>query len=324
MSLALKKALTSANIRAGFKGTEIWPLNLEAMKSKMGPSEGFVPHSAAEARFEEELNEEIMGEDIVPPSQHATYYYVDSMQEDVFGDDKDEEENPSIHDNISNFLRMPQEVVTIKKARAEPFIDYSQSQILTSAQHVDALHNIAAKKEKIAEEREAKKVEREFTKEARAAKKRKQREAKEHRIHEKQARMTRNTPQIMAAQEEAKRLFKSKWTTSACEEQGQRLHDLIKKGYASSCQSPYLGRQPLVCKRNQAIAFTKLKAKREKKKHGIPLPNFELPWLLPHFHGVRDSLLELDYPMEFVRPAQLPPSLFCTGPPSGPHPGHPV
>ena len=125
--------------------------------------------------------------------------------------------------------------------------------------------------------------------------------------------MARNTPQIMATQEEARRLFKSKWTTSACEEQGQRLHDLIKKGYGSSCQSPYLGRQPLICKRNQAIAFAKLKAKRERKKHGIPLPNFELPWLLPHFHGVRDSLLELGYPLEFVRLLQLPP---CIAPPS--------
>ena len=65
---------------------------------------------------------------------------------------------------------------------------------------------------------------------------------------------------------------------------------------------PLLGRQPLVCKRNQVIAFANLKAKRERKKHGTLLPNFELPWLLPHFHGVRDSLLKLDYRLEFVRP----------------------
>ena len=106
VSLALKKALTSANIRAGFKRSGIWPLNLEAMKSKMGPSEGFVPHSAVEIRFEE-LNEEIMGEDIAPPSPHATHYYVDSVEEDVLGDGEDEEESPSTHENISNFLRMP-------------------------------------------------------------------------------------------------------------------------------------------------------------------------------------------------------------------------
>ena len=185
MSLALKKALTIANIKVGFKGSGIWPLNLEAMKSKMGPSERSVHHSAVEARFEEELNEEIMEEDISPPSPHATHYYMDSVQEDVFGDDEDEKESPSTHDNISNFLRMLQEVVTIKKSRTKPFIDYSQSQIVTSAQHVDTLHSIAAKKKKIAKEREAKKVEKELTKQARAAEKRKQREAKEHRAHEK-------------------------------------------------------------------------------------------------------------------------------------------
>ena len=43
--------------------------------------------------------------------------------------------------------------------------------------------------------------------------------------------MTRNISQIIAVQEEARRLYKSKWTTSTCEEQGQRLHDLIKEGY---------------------------------------------------------------------------------------------
>ena len=63
-------------------------------------------------------------------------------------------------------------------------------------------------------------------------------------------------------------------------------------------------------KRNQAIAIAKLKAKRKRKKHGTPLPSFEVPWLLPHFHGVRESLLEVGYSSEFVRPPQFPPSLF--------------
>ena len=147
--LALKKVLTSANIRAGFQTSGIWPLNLEAMKSKMDPSEGFVLHSTTEVRFKDELNEEIMGEDIAPPSPHATHYYLDSVEEDVLGDDEDEEESPSTHDNISNFLRMPQEVVAIKKSRAKPFIDYFQSQIVTSTQHVDTLHSIATKKRKL-------------------------------------------------------------------------------------------------------------------------------------------------------------------------------
>ena len=112
--LALKKDLINANIRDKFKGTRIWPLNLEAMKNKMGPSEGFVPQCLAEVRFEKELNEEIIEEGIPPPSPNTTHYYVDSKQkEDILGNDAEVEEKPSTHDNISNFLRMLQEVVTI-------------------------------------------------------------------------------------------------------------------------------------------------------------------------------------------------------------------
>ena len=39
--LALIKALTLSNIKAGFRGCGIWPLNLQAMKAKMEPSKGF-------------------------------------------------------------------------------------------------------------------------------------------------------------------------------------------------------------------------------------------------------------------------------------------
>ena len=53
-------------------------------------------------------------------------------------------------------------------------------------------------------------------------------------------------------------------------------------------------------------------------KFAIPIPSFDLPWLLPHFHGVNESLLALGYPLEFVRPPQLPPWLFCTSPPFHP------
>ena len=45
-SLALKKALTSYNIRVGFKECRIWPLNFEAMKN--GPIKGFGTHSLSQ------------------------------------------------------------------------------------------------------------------------------------------------------------------------------------------------------------------------------------------------------------------------------------
>ena len=39
--LALKRALTPQNIKQGFKGTGIWPLNAQAVADKMGPSQQF-------------------------------------------------------------------------------------------------------------------------------------------------------------------------------------------------------------------------------------------------------------------------------------------
>ena len=67
MSLALEKALTPRNIKHGFKGTGIWPLNYEAVVGKMGPSEQFqdfvIPGLA----------------DVDDNHRHPTFY--DSMQE---------------------------------------------------------------------------------------------------------------------------------------------------------------------------------------------------------------------------------------------------
>ena len=166
------------------------------------------------------------------------------------------------------------------------------------------------------QEREARLIEKELIKHAKAAEKQKQREAKEQRAHKKQAMMTTNMPEIMAIQKEARRIFKANWTTSTCEEQGQKLHDRIKEGYASLCQAPYLGKQPLAYKRNQDTAIAKLKAKRARGKYGTPLPSFEPPLVLPHFHGMREPLLAQGFPWELVRSLQFPPWVFCTTPPN--------
>jgi hypothetical protein len=40
-SQALQKALSSKNIRSWFRKTSIWPLNAEAVRTQMLPSEGF-------------------------------------------------------------------------------------------------------------------------------------------------------------------------------------------------------------------------------------------------------------------------------------------
>ena len=86
---------------------------------------------------------------------------------------------------------------------------------------------------------------------------------------------------------------------------------------------PLLGKTTTCMQKKSSHCICKIEGKeRERKKYRTLLPNFELSWLLPHFHGVRDSLLELVYLLEFVKPPQLPPSLFCIAPPSGPHPVH--
>ena len=116
-----------------------------------------------------------------------------------------------------------------------------------------------------------------------------------------------NTPEIVAAQMEAKKAYKARWTMDACEEQGQHLHDFIKQGRGSGCKSLYLGKQSLICKRNQQIAIAKLKSKRAKSKYGTPILQFELPGLLLHFHGVREHLLENRVHLDLVRPSLLLP-----------------
>ena len=86
------------------------------MKSKMGSSEQFLPQSAAEIRVEEELNQEIIEEGIPSSSPNAIHYYVDSMEgKDTLDGGEELEGEPPIQDNISNFLRMLQKLVTTRK-----------------------------------------------------------------------------------------------------------------------------------------------------------------------------------------------------------------
>ena len=101
---------------------------------------------------------------------------------------------------------------------------------------------------------------------ARAQQRQQLREARENRAHERQAKRTLNIAEFVVAQEEAKKLYKSKWTVAACEEVGQKLHDLIKQGGISN-SSLYLGKQPLVCKRYQQVAIARMRAKKKGRGH---------------------------------------------------------
>ena len=148
-----------------------------------------------------------------------------------------------------------------------------------------------AKKQEIAAEKEKKRLEKELTKETKEAERQKK-IAQERRAHDKEAKRLANTAEAIASQEEAKKQFKEKWTTKACEQVGQRLHDLMKEGGGIPNPKLYLERQPLACKKNQEIAIAKLKAKRNRNKHGTPISCFELPLMLLHFHGVKEYCLQ--------------------------------
>ena len=52
--LVFKKAVTTNNIKVGFSKSGIKPLNFEAMQSKMGPNETFLPRSIIEVAHEKD------------------------------------------------------------------------------------------------------------------------------------------------------------------------------------------------------------------------------------------------------------------------------
>ena len=280
-SLALKKALTPPNIRAGFKGCGIWPLNFEAMKAKMGPSKAFRDSTCAE--FQEDiLIQEIWEESLPNVVEGVVHYFVDheSDEDELLLTtaaensplEEEEAENSAL---FSTFLRLPQ-APTTRKTIVEPLVDYSQSQILTSSQHVEAMKDIATQKEEVQLQREERARIRELTKHKRV----------EEKLKEVATKVDR------AATKEAKGKFKDKWTKDAIEDAGEKLHECIRKGGQILDQIAYLGRQPWQCKWNQEVAILKLKAKRRRRESGIPLPEFPLPFQLPWFHGVQQILLE--------------------------------
>ena len=277
-SLALQKALTPQNIRADFRGCGIWPLNFEAMQSKIKPSKAFESQSSNQ---EDILIQEIWKEGL-PTPQEGAIHFVDheSSGEELPSippaeDDQVEEVEVQNPPPFTTFLRLPQEGPRARKNTSEPLVDYTHSQILTSSQHVKKLKDIATKKQQVQLQREEKERARELTNLHKA-------QQKVKKAAEKQGR---------AVAKQAKRKFNDSWTKDAIEEGGQKLHDCIKKGGQLSEEIPYYRRQSWNCKLNQEVTILKLKAKRRRRDEGLSLPDFPMPIELPWFHGVREGLL---------------------------------
>ena len=241
VSLALKRAASPQNIKAGFRATGIWPFNPEKMKFKMQPSEGFreIPPEVSIS--------EIMDEDATRP-EHVTHYFVeveeDSFTEDVHHSHLQESANiPPI--DISEFLRLPQHVQRPPRVRTNPLVDYSKSHILTSDQHCETMEFKAARKADAIEGAKKKKDDAMLTKEKKLLEKSEKDVAKKTRIAEK----------------EAKKLFDLQWTPSAIRDAGTRLQHVLTTGGDPSQLKPYCGFLSPQCRANQAIAISRLKAK---------------------------------------------------------------
>ena len=133
--------------------------------------------------------EEILEEGIPTSPRYYTQYYVSMEEEPSTFSHQFSINEPSTSAGISHFLRVPHiEVPMGHRVRSEPFMDYSQSQILTSIDHEEKLQQIAEKKACIEEEKVAKAKERELTKARRAEERIIAVAAKERRAAEKEAR----------------------------------------------------------------------------------------------------------------------------------------
>ena len=107
-------------------------------------------------------------------------------------------------------------------------MDYSQSQILTSIEHVHKLEDIARKRLEVQKEKEERARVKELT--------------KNERLEERWKKIAKKTAR--AAAKEAKKKFNMKWTKDAIEEAGEKLHQFIRAGGPISDNIPYCGMQP--------------------------------------------------------------------------------
>ena len=189
--ISTPKALPKSNIQNGFKACGIWPLNYDAMSGKMKPATIFTAKVPMEVQIEELIEERGLP---TRAEVGTTYYYVDvevsSSQEQpcvVNVDGEEPQENtsaPANSRNFNDFLRLLQEPLRRMNAREEPIVDYSQSHILTSDQHVQSMQRIRRTKERMAKERAEKTVAREVAMREREEDKEVEKLAKEKRARE--------------------------------------------------------------------------------------------------------------------------------------------
>ena len=177
-------------------------------------------------------------------------------------------------------------------------VDYSQSLILTSFEHVNTFQEVASRKEQIQLKKEEKARMRELTKAERAVEKVRNMAAKSAR----------------AATKEAKKKLSEKWTKDAIEELGTKLHESIKKEvqFKPSFLLWYIAMEMQV---EPGGFHFETESKKKKKGRGIHVPKFPFPLQPPWFHGVQQRLLEQGVPQRLLSAQAIPPWIFLHEPP---------
>ena len=158
--LALQKALMVKNIQAGFKAKCIKPLDKDAMVDKMEAHEVFQHPQVPNSDFEDDVMpnqgsqdsndlrmEEILEEGILSPLRHFTHYYVSFEDDSTIPPNESFVAESTTSQSCSQFLRLPEiNVPRPSRIRVVSIINYNNSQVLTSNQHVEKLTRISKKK----------------------------------------------------------------------------------------------------------------------------------------------------------------------------------
>ena len=135
--------------------------------------------------------EEVMEEELSTSPKQQIHYYVRNEDEPNSPSNHSIMAKPTASQPISHFLRVLEIHVSISsRIRIQPLINYSDSQVLTSSEHVKKLQHISEKKANMEEEREervAKKKESDLTKARKAREKMLAGDAKDRRAIEKEA-----------------------------------------------------------------------------------------------------------------------------------------
>ena len=153
------------------------------MTSKTTPSEAF-----RNEEQDKEEREKILEEDIFDCEEDKVHYYGSQEEEEdeEAKEEEDEAEEKNLeqrhfstdveNDHMSKFFKLSKALqATRKMRRSEVLVDYSQSQLLASYQHLSNLEEMAARNERVQSEKVQKLKERELKK----AKKAEERELKE-------------------------------------------------------------------------------------------------------------------------------------------------